>query len=58
MKSDDGISVDIIENKIYKSVMIDIVLDYKSEQEWESTMRFVKENCIHLTKLTKIINKP
>jgi len=53
MKSEDGISVDIIENKIYNSVMIDIVLDYKSEQLWEKTMCFVKDNCLHFAKLSR-----
>lgn len=51
IKSEDGISVDVVENKLYKSVMIDIVLDYKSEQDWEKTMRFVKDNCLYLAKL-------
>ncbi len=54
MQSKNGILIDIIENKIFKTIFIDIALDYKTEQEWESTMRFVKENCIHLTRLTKL----
>ena len=53
MESADGISVDIVENRLFKSVMIDIVLDFKTEQDWEKTMRFVKDNCLHLAKLPR-----
>lgn len=43
--------VDIVENKAYKSTFIDVKLDYKTEQEWEDTMLYIKEHCLQQVKL-------
>lgn len=53
LKSPDNVPVDIVENTLFESVFIDIELDYKSEQLWENTMRFVKGNCLNYAKLPK-----
>ena len=45
--------VDIVENKAFKTTFIDIKLDYKTEQEWEDTMFYIKENCLQRVNLTR-----
>lgn len=55
MQSKNSTPVDIIENKIFNSVFIDIALNYKTEQEWETTMRFVKDECMKYVKLSRKI---
>ena len=44
--SPKGIRADFWKNPLSGWVMIDIKLDFKSEQEWFDTMEFVKEECI------------
>ena len=51
MESQDGFLVDIIDNARGNSTMIDVKLDYKTEEEWESVMRFLKDNCLKYVKL-------
>ena len=45
--------IDIVKNKAFKSTFIDVKLDYKTEQEWEDTMLYIKENCLQRVKLTR-----
>ncbi|MBP5229372.1 MAG: hypothetical protein J6Z32_04425 [Bacteroidales bacterium] len=44
--SPKGIRVDFWEEPILKNTLIDVKLDYKSEEEWLNTMEFVKDECI------------
>lgn len=44
--SSKGIRVDFWRNPILGWTMIDIKLDFKTEEEWIETMDFVKEKCI------------
>lgn len=39
----DGIKVYLMTNTFYGSRMIDVKLDYKTEEEWEKTLKFVFE---------------
>jgi hypothetical protein len=52
-KMENGTLVDIVDNKLFGSTMIDIKLDYKTAKEWESVMRFVKEECLKYAKLPR-----
>lgn len=40
-ESQDGIKVYSMINKMFGSRMIDVKLDYKTEEEWEKTLRFI-----------------
>jgi hypothetical protein len=51
LKTEDGILVDIWTNILRGTVMIDLKLDYKTEDEWYKTIKFVKENCLQYVKL-------
>ncbi|MCR4737031.1 MAG: hypothetical protein K5846_02590 [Bacteroidales bacterium] len=53
LESEDGFLVDIIDSEYGNSTMIDVKLDYKTEEEWESVMRFLKDNCLKYVKLPK-----
>ena len=55
IESKDGFLVDIIDNAFGNSTMIDVKLDYKTEEEWESVVRFLKDNCLKYVKLPKRI---
>ena len=44
--SSKGIRADFWKNPISGWIMIDIKLDFKTEEEWMETMNFVKEECI------------
>lgn len=50
MKSEEGIIADIWINILNGTVMIDLKLDYKTEDEWYKTIKFVKENCLQYVK--------
>ncbi|MDR0982636.1 MAG: hypothetical protein LBM07_05265 [Culturomica sp.] len=41
--NDNGIAVDVLINKLYGSMMINIKLDYKSEEEWYQILQFAFE---------------
>lgn len=42
-ESSDGIKVYMMINKLFDSKMIDVKLDYKTEEEWEKTLKFIFE---------------
>lgn len=44
--SPKGIRADLWKNPLFRLVMIDIKLDFKTEEEWFETMSFVKDECI------------
>ncbi|MBQ6766330.1 MAG: hypothetical protein IJP50_04920 [Paludibacteraceae bacterium] len=46
--SDTGIRVDLIHNILYGSTFIDIKLDYKTKQEWEDTIKYVRDEILML----------
>lgn len=45
-ETEDGTIVDLCQNLLYGSAMLDIALVYKSENEWTSVMQFVFDNFI------------
>lgn len=42
-ENDDGIKVFLMINTLFGTQMIDVKLDYKTEEEWEKTLRFIFE---------------
>ena len=42
-ESSDGIKVYMMINKLFDSKMSDVKLDYKTEEEWEKTLKFIFE---------------
>jgi plasmid maintenance system antidote protein VapI len=48
---ENGEIIDIVNNTYFGSAMIDIKLDYKTQDQWFEIMKYVKENCLQYAKL-------
>lgn len=42
-ENSEGIKAYLMDNTVFGSQMIDVKLDYKTEEEWERTLRFIFE---------------
>lgn len=56
--SPTGIRVDFFKLLISNSVAVNVKIDYKTEEEWEAVMRYVKDECLPKTRLNFIFSQP